>query len=55
MANDLLEGDEEWQDTFKRHQFGTNELLGCFSGWIWIDPCINESKTQVYQGLWIDW
>ena len=27
-----------------------NEILGFFSGWFWIDPCINESKTQVYQG-----
>jgi len=32
-----------------------DELLGCVSGWIGIDPCINESRTQVYQGLWIDW
>ncbi|KAF2564958.1 hypothetical protein F2Q70_00015817, partial [Brassica cretica] len=27
-----------------------NEILGLFSGWFWIDPCINKSKTQVYQG-----
>lgn len=27
-----------------------NELLGCFFGLNWIDPCINESETQVYQG-----
>ena len=23
---DLLEGDEEWQDTIKRHQFGTHQI-----------------------------
>ena len=27
-----------------------NEIQGLFSGWFWIDPCINESMTQVYQG-----
>ena len=26
MAKDLLEGDEEWQDTIKRHQFGTHQI-----------------------------